>query len=351
MTAIFEFLDNKFPLGSDSGNLCGKFYKELPKIAQNQFDDYELHIEKCYTDNDDDLRELFKRLQLGTPLNSGERLMAVGGDMHDFVLQLSRHKFFNKMIAVRNSRYAHFTIAAQISLLGVRGIGDMRLRDLEDFFGNYSSFQSKGSEGKKIRSVIDYLSRVFEKDSESILKNRAIVISFFWLIFDLMTRDNILGKEEIIYSFAKKFVDELTSEVKKGADAKDPDYLYYQSATTQGADKQKSIRDRHKILIKKLAEYSQYFGNIVFIETPEQKFSALYGKILLKYNLKDKGSEVDHFLKSKIQEIRIVSHKDRSRNVSESLPVHIRHCIHHRPHGEYSSSDIRDAITYLQQIS
>lgn len=86
MTAIFKFYDNQLKLPKESGEYVGLYYNGLPDKVKDIFDDYELDIELIHDASDDELRELFARLQLGMPLNSAEKLNAMSGNMRDFII-------------------------------------------------------------------------------------------------------------------------------------------------------------------------------------------------------------------------------------------------------------------------
>src|SRR5688572_17357906 len=71
---------------------------------------------------DDELEELFVRLQLGTPLTTAEKLNALGGEARDFAKWISKQRFFAEQIGVRDTRYAHFDIATKWLFVEARGI-------------------------------------------------------------------------------------------------------------------------------------------------------------------------------------------------------------------------------------
>src|SRR5687768_11676755 len=136
LTAIWEFYDNTLELSEATAKKYGgRFYKNLPDLVTDEIDDFELDIEEIQDADDGALEELFQRLQLGTPLNSPERLNAITGDMHDFVKKVSRHAFFAKTIAVNDTRFAHFDIAGKWVFVELRGIQpQMRFLQLESLF-------------------------------------------------------------------------------------------------------------------------------------------------------------------------------------------------------------------------
>ena len=158
-------------------NTEARVYKNLPDHVTDEIDDFELDIEEIQDADDGALEELFQRLQLGTPLNSPERLNAITGDMHDFVKKVSRHAFFAKTIAVNDTRFAHFDIAGKWVFVEVRGIQpQMRFPQLESLFKDHRSFSDKSDSARLIMNALGYLNRALPNKCEW-LRNRANVLS------------------------------------------------------------------------------------------------------------------------------------------------------------------------------
>ena len=76
LTAIWEFFDNKISLSAESKETYGgPLYKDLKPSVSDKFDDYILQIEEIEEGTDDEVRELFQRLRLGTALDTERNLM------------------------------------------------------------------------------------------------------------------------------------------------------------------------------------------------------------------------------------------------------------------------------------
>lgn len=74
LSAIFKFFDNQLMLNPETAKrVRGSKYEELPDDISDSFDDFEIEIEEIDDATDEELEELFKRLQLGTPLNTAEK--------------------------------------------------------------------------------------------------------------------------------------------------------------------------------------------------------------------------------------------------------------------------------------
>jgi len=258
LNAIFGFYNNKFPLSRKYGKYGGNFYKDLPDRIKDLFDDYELHIVEIKDPEEGEVEELFQRLQLGVPLNAGEKLNALVGGMRDFALELSSHKFMKSKISVRNYRFAHLSICSQICLLEIEGVSDAKFKNLSKFFKDEIAFSENSQEARKILKVFDLLNRIFP-NRVSALSNRASVVSIYLLVSDLLRKTSLKGKEAQLRKFYIDFLDKLSAEVEKGPLAKDTELIIYQSAVNQAADSKESIQIRHDVLMKRLAEFDTDF--------------------------------------------------------------------------------------------
>jgi hypothetical protein len=100
LTAIWEFFDNKISLSAESQETYGgPLYKDLKPSVSDKFDDHVLQIEEIEDATDDEVKDLFQRLQLGTALNTPEKLNAIESGFRDFLRGLSQHSFFREKVA------------------------------------------------------------------------------------------------------------------------------------------------------------------------------------------------------------------------------------------------------------
>jgi uncharacterized protein with ParB-like and HNH nuclease domain len=96
LLAIFEFCSNELPLAAESvKQYGGPLYRDLtPRIADS-FDDFEIDYDVIEGATDEELKELFQRLQAGLPLTSSEKLNAVHSKLRDYCRNVSKHAFFD----------------------------------------------------------------------------------------------------------------------------------------------------------------------------------------------------------------------------------------------------------------
>jgi hypothetical protein len=351
LTSLFKFMSDDLPLKEEySTGLGGKKYTELLVKTQDAIDNYDFAVEVISDATDDEVIELYKRLQGGTPLNFGEKIFAISGNMKLFInSRLAAKTFFKKRISLPNTRYSHYAVCAQLCLLSIKGAKeDLKLKNLEKFLKDYRSFNDKSPEANKIIDVVKYLEKAFPYDGDSTLRNRAGVVSVFYLVADLSARGDISGKEKDIGDFFRKFIKDVQKDLEKKPEDRDPSILSYQSAVTQGADKIKSINIRHSILLDRLSRRSKFFYNLIYPMSPQDKFIKIYNEAKSKLKIRTIVDFDAWLIKNKrLKDIKCPS----ARGKAETSIGHIRNCIHYpKEHGAVPVQDLDKAIRILETI-
>ena len=215
----------------------------MPQDIKDIFEDHEIILVELNKCSDEEIREMFDRLQRGMPLTAGERLNAKYGDMHDFISELSEHKFLVNA-NIRNYRGAFHQICAQITALELFGITDVKFRNLEQMYEKYRHFDKNSTQANWIRKVFNFLLRAFpEKTPE--LHTRAGIVSLYLLVSELMKEYAIKDKEKLIHDFIIDFEKKL---VEAEETENDVELLKYLNAVSHSSDSANSIRTRHEII-------------------------------------------------------------------------------------------------------
>ena len=243
-TAIFDFLDNRFPLSKKySGELGGKYFKDLSTNLQDKIEDYELIVFEINNASDEEIREMFDRLQRGMSLTSGEKLKAKTGLLHTFIIQLTETPLFRYIINVKDSRGSYYQMCSQITALELNGIKDVKFKNLEEM--HKSIFDPESTKAQYIKKVINFLSRISE-DKVPELHTRADVVSLYLLISEMMKDYALKDKEALIRSFLIDFNKKLRLAEEKNDNV---ELLTYIHSIGHSSDSATSIKKRHEILI------------------------------------------------------------------------------------------------------
>jgi hypothetical protein len=283
LSAIWEFFDGHLELPADAAKRYGgTTYAGLRDDISDAFDDFEIDIEELEDATDDDLQELFVRLQLGTPLTTAEKLNALGGNARDFARWMSDQPFFEKRIGVKDTRYAHFDIASKWMFVEARGIqSQMRFPQLEDFLRTNKAFAETGEVGKRIKTAMKYLSAALP-DRAPFLRNRASVLSVCMLAGRIVATKISASTATRFGEFLEQFFSDLTIEVEKGSAARDSQLLRYQEAISYGSTGGESVRTRLSVLTQRLAAFDPVFAPLLAQAGEPRKTARAQVKALAK---------------------------------------------------------------------
>ena len=201
---IWSFYDDEFPLAKDAEPVNGipvanQKYSELDVDVASIIDSYSIDFVILDTQNEEEISEIFLRLQNGTTLKAQEKRNAMPGHMRDFVRELTKHEFFTK-VDFANTRFAYDLIAAQMTLLALtQNICNIKNADLNRMYDAHKNFDTACPEAKNIKRVLDYLSNMFPSRVPEL--KRYNIVSLFILIMDMLPNYDIKGREA---EFAKK---------------------------------------------------------------------------------------------------------------------------------------------------
>jgi len=154
VTTIWRFLRDEFPLSPsfqvEEANLpelppgtppplAGQRFSELHPAWQAVLRGTGLSVVLIQNATEEDIEELFARLNNGQPLNAAEKRNASGGQMARLIRELARRPFFTERLRFGNGRYHHYDLAARLLLIERAGEGpeaavpDLSSRALDRF--------------------------------------------------------------------------------------------------------------------------------------------------------------------------------------------------------------------------
>lgn len=222
----------------------------------------------------------FTRLNLGTILNSGEKLNAMVGDMRDVCFEpgsLGHHAFL-RGIKIPTRRYSKEQVAAQIlaqifSFNEGEGYARTRHFDLQKFFKDYATLDAKqfGWVGA-VRDLLNLLAESF--DDLGILGNRAIAVSTVLLAW--RSKVNTAKKSMQFARFIEEFLCRLRWQVGKELDM-DQEYRYlsdFQRHVTQASVEKFAVEARHDTLQEQyelFLQTNQLRGDAEYVKRTKKK--------------------------------------------------------------------------------
>jgi len=247
-----------------------KKLKEEHHTIAKKIEEYKLSF-TIYKEIDDDfVRLIFRRLQLGISLNSGELLRTRTGTIRDFIYkEIGNNGPFFRKTRISKKRFSIPFTLAQICInsfeKAINGkFKRARLEDIEDFFEDYHNLPNDDENLNRIRNVLEIMDAKFDKKAQ-IISSRAVAVSCY-LFSEQLYQNN---KENEIGDFAS-FYEELLNEIKNNlrlinqyTPPSNPFILEtFQKYIAQASVEANSIKRRHDFL-EKAFEHYQRTGEII----------------------------------------------------------------------------------------
>lgn len=257
LRTIFEFHAGEFHLAKDADDIDGivvskMHYEELPEELRHRFDNYDLDIIILTETSEDEVREMFLRLQNGTSLKAQEKRNAMPGKMRTFIKDLAQHPFFSRC-QFENTRFTHDLVAAQMTAIELNG-GPCHVRNsnLNSMYETQMDFDDKSPKARKIRRVLEYLAQAFTEKTPEL--ERFSVVSLYALVSHCLEKYAMQGRQDALRKWFIDFETLRAAEDLLPADKCDPEILAYKERTSHSTDAQDSIQWRHEFLLRKFFE-------------------------------------------------------------------------------------------------
>jgi hypothetical protein len=245
-----------------------EFKLKYPHDAKN-IENYTLSFTIYENLDEEFIRTIFRRLQLGIRLNSGEFLKSLTGTIRDFIYKEIGNDgpFFSKTGLSKNRFSRPFTLA-QICINSFAKAKEgrfdrARLQDIEDFFEEKHDLANNDENLERIRKVLKKMDGVF-KNNGQIISSRAIAVTAYLFCEELLAKDeeNKGDVKDSLAYFAKffdKFLKEISHNMKLLSQYEKPANSIileqFQKYVLQASVEANSIKRRHEFLQRAFSYY------------------------------------------------------------------------------------------------
>lgn len=230
--------------------------KEHPSIAK-KVEDYELTFSIYRPLDDEYVRQMFRRLQFGIRLNSGEMLKSQTGTIRDFIyLDIGNEGSFFRKSNLSEKRFSRPFTLAQIcinSFAKAKPSGEFvraRFDDLQEFFEINHDIDKKDKNLIRIKKVLEIMDKKFGDDAKDI-SSRAVAVTGYLFVEELFKNK----KSNLVSSFAKfyiKLLNEIEHNMELLSKYKEPKNTFildgFQKYVMQASVEGYSIQRRHDFL-------------------------------------------------------------------------------------------------------
>jgi hypothetical protein len=263
LRAIWEFMVSEFALPKDSDpvdgdEVAGLKYAGLPDELRIRFDTYPLDVVLVEDADEEEVREMFLRLQNGTSLRAQEKRNAYPGVMRDFVRSLASHPFFN-VVGFKNSRYTYDLVAAQMVCLELAGgPTNVKNRDLNRMYEEGEAFHPEGGEARAVRRTLDLMAKLFPDRTPELTRYNCVAL--YAVIADLLAGYVRGDFEPVIRQWFLGFEGRRRAQEDLSEDEADAEWIQYKEKISHSTDSEDSIRWRMDFMLKDLFLYYPKIG-------------------------------------------------------------------------------------------
>ncbi len=255
LRTIWEYREGLFALPKDADpvkghKVAGLKYADLPFELSSDFDTYAVDVvmveEAVQTEGEDEVRDMFLRLQNGTTLKAQEKRNAMPGQMREFVKTLSVHPFFESC-RFKNQRYTFDHVAAQAVCLELAGgPANIKDTDLNRMYEENRAFDANGALAKKVRRVFELLLKCFPDKTPEL--ERYNVITLYCLASLLIDGYVLDGIDEKLPAWFIAFEGERAAQEALPEDEREIQLVEYRRLISQSTDAEESIRARLEMM-------------------------------------------------------------------------------------------------------
>jgi hypothetical protein len=267
LEAIFDFFDGTLVLNADfvwrtnpSLELGGLSLKDLrahhASVAE-VFATETIDIMSVVTDNEEDINELFVRLNRSKPLTGAEIRNAMAGPVPDVIRNVAQHPFFSENIRFSITRAGDYNTAAKIVLFEYMGKPvSTKRKDLDGFAGNVDIERGRLElAARRTLDVLDNMQEVFLPRDE-LLSSAGPVPVYYWLVRE-MPFENQTVFREFLLAFERERRLSREAQIKGNVDDEQPVFARY-DALNRSINDVGSHAGRFKILRD---EFYEWLGN------------------------------------------------------------------------------------------
>ena len=244
-----------------------KEFEELSDHDKGTLLTTKLPVVMLTSDDSNAVRDLFIRLQAGTPLNAQERRDAWPGNITELVLRTagkpeiprySGHDFFNKVMrATATNRGKHRQLCAQMAMLlfAKRDSGrfvDVNSKGIDEFYYSNIGYDLESANPVRFRQILDKLVEVFAGASSVRLRGHEAI--HLMLLIDSILDGYVGGWEANLQRAFEQFILDLDKARKSYKSGTPSEYWNrYGLHTRANSDRADTIAIRQAFFLERIA--------------------------------------------------------------------------------------------------
>lgn len=282
LTTIWRFLTDELPLANDfkmepanlpglpegvSHPVAGQRFSELDPAWQQVLRKTYLAVVLIQNATEEDIEDLFSRLNNGEPLNAAEKRNAMSGDATKLVREIVRHRFFPERLRFTNARYHHHDAAARLLVIEAmdRPDGsappDLRSRALDSFITQNRRIppaRRRELHGR-LWAQLDRMCEVFARQ-DPLLASQASP-QLYYLLVRRITDQPPGGWQASVRDALAQFQEDRRAQLQRPDEEQDAMLREFSDLMHSGANEPRSLARRLAILTERLCQMRPLLGH------------------------------------------------------------------------------------------
>jgi Protein of unknown function DUF262 len=199
LKALWRFLDNELVLigmSAEQVHLNGKKYQDLKEDEKRRVMQFQIGTAVFYNANDEQIRELFRRLQLGIKLNPAELRNSMSSALGNVIRAMAlTHDFFRKSPFPISRYKVDDLVAHAFAIVIYNRDRDVKAPDLTKMYSEYAK-NVPPTCAQKVNEILNFMNEM-QKHAQKCIKTK-------WGFVDLVS---VLEKRELQNLDAQAIVD------------------------------------------------------------------------------------------------------------------------------------------------
>ena len=261
--------NSRFPIFVREGDCPwgGKRFGDLSEELKEKLLETNVVVYELATTNENEIRDLFIRLQGGTPLTPQDKRDSWPGNFTEFVLRTGGKKgvekwygnsLFNEFFKVNESRRRQFVAQLYMQYFSVNTNNrfcDMKSINIDDFYHQHVGFDEKSNECRRFNKICQILHNAFSGKLNKIV-GHSLIHSF--LLADSLLDDYARGWEDRLANAILEFdrrCKKASEDNRNGiANEFEQYWNHYAQWTRTNADLGSTIQRRHTFYSREMIE-------------------------------------------------------------------------------------------------
>jgi hypothetical protein len=210
LRAIWQFRDDKIALSHpdslkpiDGKEIHGRKFSQLESSLQKRFESFAVNVAEIEHATNDEITNLFSRLQMGISLNPAELRNAMAGPLRHYIDVIGAgHRFFCES-RISSARYKRQDYAAHLFAMAIyQGERDIKAPSLKSMVSEYAS--AKPGEVLGIAKMVESALNVLSDVNASIghyLTQKWLVVDLGWLIMQWQAEGKDISTKNLVDGF------------------------------------------------------------------------------------------------------------------------------------------------------